>query len=134
MKTNISKREIAGLVLIVVVCWLFYAFAFENGWKQKLPRILGHLLNLLWIVIIFAIGFWSFHKNLLKKKLWSLSYLLLLIVLLTGALIEMLVRKKFYLSSDFFGGLKATFTSPFVFVLFLLLPIGSDKKPYKNEV
>ncbi|MBS1671482.1 MAG: hypothetical protein JST94_08530 [Bacteroidetes bacterium] len=135
MKQN--KRELVVLLLIIVVCWLFSRFLYENNIKQTLPRLGWHFINFSWFLIIMVLGYIGLMKNVntWKKKFWVLVHIIVLLFLITGGLIEKMSNKVITIEwIDLFGLTRSFFTSPMPFLIIWLLPSILKLNGNKNSV
>lgn len=120
-----NKRELIVLIIIIIICWLFHRFLYENGSRKMLPRLLGHFIIFLWFLILIILGYMGFLKNrdAWKKKFWVSIHLIVLLLLIYRGIIEKIEGNFFSLQwRDLFSVAFIFFTSPMPFLIIWLLP------------
>jgi len=108
-----------SFIVINILCWLFFRFLYESGEKNKLPRILGHIFNFSWLLLVGLLGHLAW-KNVTPtwiRDVWIYSYAGLTIVLVFFGLIDWMMGGFSLDLRELFGLTRAFFTTPMPFAL-----------------
>lgn len=115
-----------AFVGIILICWLGYHFIFESKHYAKYflqHRILKHVLNFIWLLLITALGYWGLKYSNIKwaKQLWLIINLSVIVFLLLIGLID-LIFSPFNLNIiTGFAYLRYFFQSPLPFIMIIAL-------------
>jgi|GEM_PF-2264943 len=135
LKKN-SSRLIIAIVLMVIVNWIGYRFMYEDATaKQFLDgrRLLKHILNFSWLLIIYLIGYygWYSYKYIWVKKTWTVIYGFVVIIMIVLGMVDLLIGSFKLDMKDAIGLCRFFFESPMPFSLLWFVCSRNDNKKGK---
>lgn len=129
------KREnlilVICLIVIIIVSLFFEDLLYERTQKSRFIKLLG---NFCWYLIVFSVGFLGWYKHQIRwaKKIWLLSYVLFLIVLLILAAIDNLIGGFGSNLKEGIGYARFFFTGPMPFIILWFFVFLFSKGLLKN--
>ena len=130
-----QKREnlilVICLIVIIIVSLFFEDFLYERKQQARLIKLFG---NFCWYLIVFIVGFlgWYKHKIRWAKKIWQLSYVLFLAILLLLGAIDYLIGGFGSNLKEGIGYVRFFFTGPMPFIILWFFVYLFSKGLIKN--
>lgn len=96
-----KKYLLISFIFILIISYLGFSIVYEGNLVKQVEkiRIIKHMVNFFWIVIIAIIGAWGWNKTVLlwPYKIWYFIYISSIILFIFFGIIDLL-----------FGGLNFT--------------------------
>ncbi|MFY7901204.1 MAG: hypothetical protein ACOVNY_13530 [Chitinophagaceae bacterium] len=114
-----------------------FLYFYNEGPGMNQPRLLKHIAYVVWLSIIYGIGFWAIYQTKIAwlKTLWNYVYLLVFVILLAAGFYEMLIGSLHKKLNDLLANGRLFFQTPIPFLIitsFLVSNNQHKKTPINN--
>jgi hypothetical protein len=120
---QLKYRMLIAVLLITLICWFEIQYLTEGFYRSPIPEKGRHLVHLLLLVTVTAVGYWGWKTHPMKwlSSLWVLSYAACILFLLVMSIVYLFVG---HFNADTIGtirGIRLFFCSPMPFLLLFVL-------------